>query len=238
MRKGIGTDCVEKFTRRECSDGKEERVKILKRIMRTKVKDAEVNVEGAKKEFRKKMNYLERRWGQNVAILARMKEVMQMEVRRTWEEGRTKLKKKVDFLERKWKRVRQDLDPNVKEWRGIRYGDRYLRRKRAAAGRDLNDVPLVYGDAQLTEAQKAVLALPSKFCTFETVTEHKMAVAASVMGSKIAWELHARKDRKEDRELDGEMDGEGEWREEEEVNRQEEKNIFGMEARSISPRDM
>ena len=88
LRKGIGTDCVEKFTRRECSDGKEERVKILKRIMRTKVKDAEVKVEGAKKEFRKKLNYLERRWGQNVAILAKMKEVMQMEVRRAWEFSR------------------------------------------------------------------------------------------------------------------------------------------------------
>ena len=145
LRKGIGTDCVEKFTRRECSDGVEERVKILKRIMRIKVKDAEVQVEGARKEFKKKMSYIERRWGQNVAILARMKEVMQMEVRRTWEEGRTKVKKKVNFLERKWKRVRQDLDPNVKEWRGIRYGDRYLQRRRAEGGRDLNDVPLVYG---------------------------------------------------------------------------------------------
>lgn len=99
LKKGIGTDCVEKFTRRECSNGAEERVKILKRIMRTKVKDAEVEVEGARKEFKKKMSYIERRWGQNVAILAKMKEVMQMEVRRTWDEGRRKVKKKVDFLE-------------------------------------------------------------------------------------------------------------------------------------------
>ena len=147
LNKGIGTDCVEKFTRRECNVGAEERVKILKRIMRTKVKDAEAMVEGAKHEFRKKMNYLERRWGQNVAILARMKEVMQVEVRRTWEEGRKKVKKKVNFLERKWKRRRQDLDLNVKEWRGIQYGDGYLQRRRADRGRDLNDVPLVYGDA-------------------------------------------------------------------------------------------
>ena len=229
LSRGVGTDSVEKFTRRECIDGEEERVKILKRIMRMKVKDAEGQAEGARKEFKKRMSYVVKRWGHNVAILARMKEVMQMEVRRTWEDGRKKVKKKVNFLERKWKRRRQDLDPNVKEWRGIHYGDGYLRRRRMDAGRDLNDVPLVYGDAQLTEAQKAVLALPSKFCTFETVTEHKMAVAASVMGAKIAWELHARKDRKEDRELEGELDGDGEWREEEEVSQQEEKNIFGAD---------
>ena len=89
------------------------------------------------------------------------------------------------------------------------------------------DVPLVYGDAQVTEAQKAVLALPSKFCTYEAVTEHKMAVAANVMGTKVAWELHAKKDRKEERELDGEIGAQGEWRLEEEVSRQVEKDIFG-----------
>ena len=60
----------------------------------------------------------------------------------------------------------------------------------------------------------AILALASKFCTYEAVTEHKMAVAAGVMGSKIAWELHSRKSRLEDRQADGEVGGEGEWREE------------------------
>ena len=177
--------------------------------MRTKVRDAEKEAEKIRKDFSRRMRYVERRLGQHVEILRRMKEVMQMEVRRTWEDGRKKMKEKVDFLEKKWKSVRQDVEPNEKEWRGIRYGDRYLARRRAERDRNLMDVPLVYGDAQVTEAQKAVLALPSKFCTYEAVTEHKMAVAASVMGTKVTWELHARKDRKEERELDGEIGAQG-----------------------------
>ena len=58
LSRGVGTDSVEKFTRRECSDGAEERVKILKRIMRMKVKDAEGQVEGARKEFKKRMSFI------------------------------------------------------------------------------------------------------------------------------------------------------------------------------------
>ena len=158
--KSLGTDCVEKFLKKECNekDGKE-RIKIVRRIMMTKIKDAERNEGGAKREYRRLQDYLERRWGQNTIILAQMKELMQEEVRRIWKAGRDKLRKKVDFLERKWRRKRQDLRLNEKEWRGIRYGDRYLRRKQMDEGRDLNDVPLVHGDAQVTEGQKAILAL-------------------------------------------------------------------------------
>ena len=233
LGKGVGTNSVEKFSRKECSSGSVrgsgdlERVRIVRRIMRAKVRDAEKEAEQTRKDFSRRMRHVEKRLGQHVEILSRMKEVMQMEVRRTWQDGRIRMKEKVDFLEKKWKSVRQDLGPNEKEWRGIRYGDRYLARRRAEGGRNLMDVPLVYGDAQVTEAQKAVLALPSKFCTYEAVTEHKMAVAANVMGTKVAWELHARKDRKEERELDGEIGAQGEWRLEEEVSRQVEKDIFG-----------
>ena len=80
------------------------------------------------------------------------------------------------------KRKRQDLAVGEKEWNGIRYGDQYLAGKMSEEGRDSPNEPLVYGDAQLTNAQKSVLALPSKFCTYEAVTEHKMAVAATIMG--------------------------------------------------------
>ena len=86
-------------------------------------------------------------------------------------------------------------------------------------GRNVPHVPLVYGDAELTGAHKAVLSLPSKFCTFEPGTKHQMKVAANVMGAKVGWELHARKSRVEVRKEDGEEDVKGEWREEEELER-------------------
>ena len=141
---------------------------------------------------------------------------------------------KVNFLQKKWGRKRPDLEREAKEWQGVRYGDQYLKEKREEEGRDSSHVPLVYGEAVVTEAHKAILSLPSKFCVFESVTEHKMKVAANVLGAKVAWELHAKKTRVEDRKQEGEVGGEGEWREEEEVIKQEEKNIYDKTEGSIN----
>ena len=116
-------------------------------------------------------------------------------------------------------------------WQGIRYGDQYLAGKRNG---EVSDVPLVYGDATVTEAQRAVLALPSKFCTFQPVTEHGMRVAATVMSAKVTWELQAREERRRDREGEGKAGGTGEWREAEEVQKQEEKDIFDFNRGSIN----
>ena len=105
LGKGVGTNSVEKFSRRECSSssggGDLERVRIVRRIMRTKVRDAEKEAEKIRKDFSRRMRYVERRLGQHVEILRRMKEV-----KRTWEDGRKKMKEKVDFLEKKWKSVK------------------------------------------------------------------------------------------------------------------------------------
>ena len=163
-----------------------------------------------------------------------MKKVMQSEVRRTWEEKREKITKKVNFLQKKWGRKRPDLAREEKVWQGVRYGDQHLKEKRVEEGRDSPHVPLVYGEAVVTEAHKAVLSLPGKFCVFESVTEHKMKVAANVLGAKVAWELHAKKARIEDRKQAGEEEGEGEWREEEEVTKLEDKNIFDTLQGSIN----
>ena len=47
----------------------------------------------------------------------------------------------------------------------------------------------MYVDGEVAEAKIAVLALPSRFCTYEPVTEHNMEVAATLMAPKAAWEL-------------------------------------------------
>ena len=113
LGKGVGTNSVEKFSRKECSSGSVrgsgdlERVRIVRRIMRAKVRDAEKEAEQTRKDFSRRMRHVEKRLGQHVEILSRMKEVMQMEVRRTWQDGRIRMKEKVDFLEKKGKSVRR-----------------------------------------------------------------------------------------------------------------------------------
>ena len=190
LDKGIGTNSVEQFTRNEVGF---RRIPVIRKIMRVKVLDAIEKEMKVKEDFNRKIKYIERRWGHNVGVMCTLKAVMQSEVRRTWEERRGNMVKKVDFLQKKWGRVRQDLvNDDGKEWRGIKYANEYLEEKRKVEGRDKPDVPLAYGDVVLSQSQQAVLNLPAKFCTYEPVTEHKMKVAAGVMGAKTMWELHKR----------------------------------------------
>ena len=53
-----------------------------------------------------------------------------------------------------------------------------------------------------------------------------MEVAATLMAPKVAWELEGLATRMQEREEEGEVGAIGEWREAEEVARQEGKNIF------------
>ena len=232
LRAGVGTDTVEKFVRREAKGRKEERVKIVRKIMKEKVKDASEQEAKARKEFLKTQSYLQKRWGHNSNIMIKMKDVMQTEVRRTWQECKDNREKKVSFLRKKWMSSKPDL-AGEKAWKGINYGDKYLTKKMKEAG-ELPDVPLVYGDAEVTKEQRAVLTLPSKFCTYQPVTEHNMKMAATVMAAKVTWELQARGRRIKDREGEGEIGGVGEWREKEEVQRQEKKDIIDITQGSIN----
>ena len=84
----------------------------------------------------------------------------------------------------------------------------------------------MYVHGEVAEAKNAVLALPSRFCTYEPVTEHNMEVAATLMAPKAAWELEGLAIRMQEREEEGEVGAIGEWRDAEEVARQEGKNIF------------
>ena len=61
-----------------------------------------------------------------------------------------------------------------------------------------------------------------------------MKVATTVMAAKVSWELEQRVRRVEEREEEGEVGGAGEWREEEEVKRQEEKDILDVTNGSIN----
>ena len=84
----------------------------------------------------------------------------------------------------------------------------------------------MYVNGEVAEAQKAVLALASRLCTYEPVIELNMEVAATLMAPKVAWELEGLAIRMQEREEEGEVSAIGEWRKAEEVARQEGKNIF------------
>ena len=63
----------------------------------------------------------------------------------------------------------------------------------------------MFVDGEVAEAKIAVLALPSRFCTYEPVTEHNMEVAATLMAPKAAWEQEGLAIRMQEREEEGEV---------------------------------
>ena len=52
-RKGLGTDSVEKFAKRECRESKKGRTEVVKKIIKEKVKDAENEEKKVKGEFKR-----------------------------------------------------------------------------------------------------------------------------------------------------------------------------------------
>ena len=120
--------------------------------------------------------------------------------------------------------------PEVAAWQGIRYGKAELLERAALEDRELPPQQrlLIYGDVQLSAAEKEALSLPHKFTTYQAIKEEDLAVAAEVMATKIKWETKAREDRKV-----GEED-KGEWTEEWEVQKLQEKEIFSPEENKIS----
>ena len=228
--KGVGTNNVEHFAKREAGDGKRSRrrrKRTVQALMKFKILDAQEEEKEVKELYVKRITKLERRWGHHTNVMRKFKEVMQSEVRRTWEERMEKMKKNINFLERKWMRKRQDLDDKrPKTWRGIRYGDTELEQKLEEEGREKPaTTPAIYGGAEFSPEAIEVHKLPANFCTFEAVTEDKMKVATDVTITQAKWELNDRKQRKEDAAMDGE-EGEGKWTEEYENRRQIEKDIL------------
>ena len=230
--KGVGVNEVEEYSRKEVrrGGGKEAarergRKEVVKVLMKEKVRSAKEELEVTKAGLIKKEDYLRRRWGHHTAVMASYRNIVQEEVREEWRRCRDKHKVKVEHLVGKWgrtRRVERLEERRVEVLQGIRHTDRDLRRRAEEQGRGVEVVqePLVYGDVRPTSEEAAVLSLPPKFTTYAPITEEEMEVEAELTIAKIKWELHARKEREEE-------DGTGgEWSEEWELRRQEEKEVY------------
>ena len=152
-KRGIGVNEVEEYARKEIGRGKGggerfkqvRRVEIVRVLMRSKVRSAEVELEETRRQFLKVDGYLKRRWGQHREAMSRYSTILQAEVRREWEDRRGKCRDKIDHLERKWVRARREQprpEPEREEnhLEGILYRDVDLRRRAEEEGRDLDQV--------------------------------------------------------------------------------------------------
>ena len=134
-------------------------------IMKGKVKNSEDEVRKVRQKFERKYQYLQRRWGHYVDIMATFNTIMQAEVTREWEDGKLRSRRKNEHLERKWgkKTKRKHMGENG-EWRGIKFGDEALEEVVAK-----DNKPLKYGGVVRSPEEDAVLSLPSGFTNTNNV---------------------------------------------------------------------
>ena len=115
---------------------------------------------------------------------------------------------KIKHLEGKYKPKRPE-PPS--EWEGILISEEKLRAK----FEDPKIEAPNYANIQLSEGEKKAAALGPKFTTYETITKHKIDVAAEVLVTKLRWESRSREER------EGEK-----WSEEWEWDQVKEKIVF------------
>ena len=85
-------------------------------------------------------------------------------------------------------------------WRGIVIGEEELRKEEVKRGEDGKKPILNYGGVETTPEEESILSLPSKFSTYEPITEEKLEVALQMTVMKARLELKARRERGEGEE--------------------------------------
>ena len=212
--KQVGTPDVENFLKNNV------RVNYVKRAMRrnmmkVKMIDATFEMQKIKKKFQARMEYLQRRWGQNKEILKDFKEIMQREIEEIWETGREKVKSKIKFLNEKWGKQREPVGSN---FRGIAISDEALEEKFPPVPNKVSK----YGNVETNEFEDAALSLPPGFREYGKIKIDDINAASEAMITKARWEMRSRKER-----------GGKPWSEEFEWNQVQQKTVFDDENRMM-----
>ena len=241
-KEGLGTNQVEEFAKTDMGTGwraERRRRTMVRCMMRGKVEDARTTLAMVKVRGEKKMEYLERRWGHNQAIMTTFKGIVQEQVEDAWKDKGEKYERKLKHLRRKWRKKNVERNESMGgEWRGVKIGDRELEEEEEER-RDIERVKpvLKFGGAATSAEEDSLLVLPSKFAMYDPISVEKVEVSLQVAMTKARWELRSRRERGEEEEQ--------EWSEEWEVEQQEAKavydpvdEVFGMADRKVTDMDV
>ena len=193
--KGVGVNNVEVFARRDAKEGnrrEERRRRTVRDIMKGKLREAEEELRWSKEVLKRKEERLVKRFGENREIMAGFRNILKEEPVRVWKEGKMQNRNKVKGLSRRWGGRETRLVEGL--WRGIKIGDEEL----GTRGGDVEEEgshPHKYGGATTNEDEDAILKLPHKFTTYESIDLDKIKTSTEIMKDKIRWELRARDER-------------------------------------------
>ena len=184
----MGVNSAECFARKNCGEGSRSearRRRTVQLLMKGKVEDAMVVLKWSKESFSRKMGKVERRWGHHRATMIAFRAILTREAVRVWNDGKDKNRRKIEHLEAKWgSKQRREVEGL---WREIRIGDRELEEEEM--GDEEVKEPNKFGGATTNAYEDALLALPHKFTTFESIKIDKIKVSTEILKDKIRWDL-------------------------------------------------
>ena len=195
--RNVGTRIIENYVKAVArSEGQSRQLR--RKLLNHNLGSAQSRENWWRRRFDARLEYLRRRWGGYNYILTQFYTLMQSEAVSVWREGWEKMMTKIKHLEGKYKPKRPE-PPS--EWEGILISEEKLRAK----FEDPKIEAPNYANIQLSEGEKKAAALGPKFTTYETITKHKINVAAEELVTKLRWESRSREER------EGEWSEEWEW---------------------------
>ena len=224
-KRGLGLNSVEFYAKKSSGEGprrKLRRKRTVQLLMKGKLEDAAIMLERSKENLNRKLTRVERRWGHHRATMIAFREILSNIAVKVWEDGRDKNKRKIEHLEKKW-RNNQRTEAVEGVWRGVKIGDKELEEEMANEEVEAPKAPHKYGGVTSNADEDALLALPHKFTTYESIQLDKIKVSTEIMKDKIRWELRTREEEREG----------APWTEDWEFEQQEEKEVFRPEERRM-----
>ena len=145
-------------------------------LMKGKLEDAAIMLERSKGNLNRKLTRVERRWGHHRATMTAFREILSNIAVKVWEDGRDKNKRKIEHLEKKWRNYpRTEAVEGV--WRGVKIGDKELEEEMTNEEVEAPEAPHKYGGVTSNADEDALLALPHKFTTYESIQMDKIKVS-------------------------------------------------------------
>ena len=224
-KRGLGLNSVEFYAKKSSGEGprrKLRRKRTVQLLMKGKLEDAVIMLERSKENLNRKLTRVERRWGHHRATMIAFREILSNIAVKVWEDGRDKNKRKIEHLEKKW-RNNQGTEAVEGVWRGVKIGDKELEEEMTNEEVEAPKAPHKYGGVTSNADEDALLALPHKFTTYESIQLDKIKVSTEIMKDKIRWELRTREEEREG----------APWTEDWEFEQQEEKEVFRPEERRM-----
>ena len=194
--KNIGTNEIEYHIKKKTWWSDHWKTQERRNMLRTRINHATEEMSKLRYLHNKQLSYMRQRWGHNRFAFSNFLTVMQEEVRFVWLTGLEKMNQKIQHLSSKWSQPDKTPTDKTKSLVDGKFKDILISDEVLIAQYGQHKPELaVYGDVELSDAEKKIITLPPKYTTYEKIDKINLATAAEVMSAKIRWEMRSREEK-------------------------------------------